>query len=253
MIKNFTVDKLKVCAFETRAEMGDAAAKAVHDKIMELLETKETINMLFAAAPSQNDVLASLVACKDIPWERINALHMDEYVNLAADAPQGFGNFLRNAIFGKVNFRTVSYLNGNAEDIEAECARYTALLEKYPLDIACIGIGENGHIAFNDPHVADFNDPKTVKCVDLDEKCRQQQVNDGCFAHIDLVPKNALTLTVPTIFNADYIACIVPAITKANAVNTTINGEIGEYCPATILRRHDNVTLYLDKDSSSRI
>lgn len=251
MQREFFTDKLKVLVADSREEMGNIAAEAIHGKILELLAEKEHINMLFAAAPSQNEMLDTLASYSDIPWERINALHMDEYVKLPADAPQGFGNFLRRAIFGKVNFRTVSYLDGNAADIEEECKRYTALLEQYPLDIACIGIGENGHIAFNDPHVADFNDPKLVKVVDLDDRCRQQQVNDGCFASFDLVPRNALTLTVPSIFAAGYIACVVPAATKAEAVKNTVEGEIGEYCPATVIRRHNDATLYLDPDSAS--
>lgn len=251
MRNSFTVDSLNVYEFETRQDMGIHAAQAVHDRILQLLREKEQINMLFAAAPSQNEMLASLAAYDDIPWQRVNALHMDEYVGLPADAPQGFGNFLRRAIFERVNFRSVFYLDGNAGDIERECARYTALLEEHPLDIACIGIGENGHIAFNDPHVAYFNDPQTVKCVELDERCRQQQVNDNCFTYLSQVPRRALTVTIPAIFNAQYIFCVVPARTKAEAVKTTLEGEIGEYCPATIIRRHKNAALYIDKDSAA--
>lgn len=253
MKKEMIADKLRVYCYETRQEMGQAAASALHSKLLELLESEEHINMLFAAAPSQNEMLSCLSSYNDIPWERINALHMDEYVGLPADAPQGFGNFLRRAIFDKKPFRTVSFLNGNADCIDSECSRYAKLLEEYPLDIACIGIGENGHIAFNDPHVADFNDPKVVKCVELDQRCRQQQVNDGCFENLCQVPKKALTLTVPTIFKAKYIFCVVPAITKAEAIKNTVEGEIGEYCPATVLRRHDNAILYLDADSASQL
>lgn len=247
----FTADDLTVCIFKTRQQMGSQAAVAVHDEILAQLAEKEHINMLFAAAPSQNEMLAALSACDDIPWERINALHMDEYVGLPADAPQGFGNFLRRAIFEKVNFRSVSYLNGNAEDLWAECRRYGALLDLYPLDISCIGIGENGHIAFNDPYVADFCDPETVKLVKLDERCRRQQVNDGCFAVLEQVPHVALTVTIPAILKAERIICVVPSKTKAEAVKSTVEGPIGEYCPATILRRHKDATLYLDVDSAA--
>ena len=207
--------------------------------------------MIFAAAPSQNEVLASLALDKEIPWERVNAFHMDEYIGLPADAPQGFGNFLKAHIFGLAPFKSVNYMDISAEDAEAECARYSALLAQYPTDIVVMGIGENGHIAFNDPPVADFADPKAVKPVLLDEICRNQQVNDGCFATIDDVPKYAITLTVPTLFAGKNLFCIVPAKTKANAVKATICGEIGEACPATILRRHENAILYLDGDSSS--
>lgn len=250
-MKNMKKDLLTVNIYDSRNQMGEAAAKDIKACILSLLETKETINMIFAAAPSQNEVLASLALDKEIPWNRVNAFHMDEYIGLSADAPQGFGNFLKAHIFGLAPFKSVNYINISAEDADAECARYSALLAQYPTDIVVMGIGENGHIAFNDPPVADFADPKAVKPVLLDEICRNQQVNDGCFATIDDVPKYAITLTVPTLFSGKYLFCIVPAKTKANAVKDTICGEIGEACPATILRRHENAILYLDNDSSS--
>ena len=250
-MKTMKKDLLTVNIYNSRTEMGEAAAKDIKACILSLLEKKETINMIFAAAPSQNEVLASLALDKEIPWERVNAFHMDEYIGLSADAPQGFGNFLKAHIFGLAPFKSVNYIDISATDAEAECARYSALLAQYPTDIVVMGIGENGHIAFNDPPVADFADTKAVKPVLLDEICRNQQVNDGCFATIDDVPKYAITLTVPTLFAGDHLFCIVPAKTKANAVKATICGEIGEACPATIIRRHENAVLYLDGDSSS--
>ena len=250
-MKTLKKDLLTVNIYDSRDEMGKAAGADIKACILKLLEKKETINMIFAAAPSQNEVLASLAEDKEIPWNRVNAFHMDEYIGLSADAPQGFGNFLKNAIFGRAPFKSVNYINVSATDAEAECARYSALLEANPTDIVVMGIGENGHIAFNDPPVADFKDTKKVKPVQLDEICRQQQVNDGCFATINDVPKTAITLTCPTLFSGDYLFCIVPAPTKANAVKATICGEIGEACPATILRRHENAILYLDPDSSA--
>ena len=250
-MKTMTKDLLKVNIYDTRDEMGKAAAKDIKACILSLLEKKETINMIFAAAPSQNEVLASLALDQEIPWNRVNAFHMDEYIGLSADAPQGFGNFLKAHIFGLAPFKSVNYIDISATDAEAECARYSALLAQYPTDIVVMGIGENGHIAFNDPPVADFADTKAVKPVLLDEICRNQQVNDGCFATIDDVPKYAITLTVPTLFAGDHLFCIVPAKTKANAAKATICGEIGEACPATILRRHENAVLYLDGDSSA--
>ena len=244
-------DLLTVNIYDSRDEMGKAAGADIKACILSLLEKKETINMIFAAAPSQNEVLASLALDKEIPWNRVNAFHMDEYIGLAADAPQGFGNFLKAAIFGRAPFRSVNYINISATDADAECERYSMLLADNPTDIVVMGIGENGHIAFNDPPVADFNDPKKVKPVQLDEICRQQQVNDGCFATINDVPKTAITLTCPTLFSGDHLFCIVPAPTKANAVKATVCGEISEACPATILRRHNSAVLYLDPDSSS--
>ena len=250
-MKTFKKDLLNVNIYETREEMGNAAARDIKARILSLLQTRETINMIFAAAPSQNEVLYALATDKEIPWNRINAFHMDEYIGLSADAPQGFGNFLKEHIFGLADFKSVSYIDITASDAEKECKRYAELLAKYPTDIVVMGIGENGHIAFNDPPVADFNDPKAVKSVELDEICRNQQVNDGCFAKIDDVPKTAITLTVPTLFAGDHLFCIVPAKTKAKAVKATLCDDINEKCPATVLRRHKSAILYLDGDSSS--
>lgn len=250
-MKTLKKDLLNVNIYETRDEMGKAAAKNIKECILSLLKEKETVNMIFAAAPSQNEVLAALALDAEIPWNRVNAFHMDEYIGLSPDMPQVFGSFLKAHLFGLVNFRSVNYIDCSAPDSELECARYADLLRKYPTDIVVLGIGENGHIAFNDPPVADFNDPMMVKAVKLDEICRNQQVNDGCFEKIDDVPKTAITLTVPTLFAADHLFCVVPAKTKARAVRAMLNDEISEKCPATILRRHKSAVLYLDSDSSS--
>ena len=249
-MKTYKVDKLNVEIYENRTLMGEAAARDIKAKIAELLSQKSEINMIFAAAPSQNDVLKSLVEDKEIEWDRVNAYHMDEYIGLDKNAPQGFGNFLKEHIFGLVPFKSVNYIDITTINPEKEAERYGKLLNENPTDIVIMGIGENGHIAFNDPPVADFNDKKTVKPVQLDEVCRQQQVNDGCFASIDKVPTHAMTLTVPTLVRAPYLFCIVPAPTKANAVYETLNGSIDEHCPASILRMHDNAKLYLDDQSS---
>ena len=251
-MKTFSKDKLNVKIMENRTQMGEVAAKDIHDRMLLLLSEKETINMIFAAAPSQNDVLSSLIKYDDIEWNRINAFHMDEYIGLGeALKDRSFSTYLTDHIFGKVPFKSINLINSTATDAKAECERYTKILNDNPTDIVVMGIGENGHIAFNDPWVAKFDDEYVVKVVDLDDVCRQQQVNDGCFENIDLVPKQAMTLTCPTLTRANHLFCIVPAITKANAVKTTIEGDISEDCPATLLRRHDDATLYLDGDSSS--
>lgn len=242
-------NKLETRIYRTREEMGAAAAEKFAKEVNKLLGTKAEINVIFAAAPSQNEFLQSL-KYENLDWQRINAFHMDEYIGLAADAPQGFGNFLKERLFSQFNFKSVNYLNGNADDIESECTRYASLLAKYPVDIVCMGIGENGHLAFNDPPVADFEDPKIVKVVVLDEVCRQQQVNDGCFAALNKVPKQALTLTIPALLSAGYINCVVPGPTKAQAVAHTLNSEISTENPATILRTHPKAVLFLDQDSS---
>ena len=250
-MNTFTKDQLRVNVYSSRDEMGMAAAADVKAAILRALADKETINMIFAAAPSQNEVLANLATDREIPWDRVNAFHMDEYIGLDKNAPQGFGNFLRDHIFGIAPFKSVNYIRIDAPDAEEECRRYEKLLRDNPVDIVVLGIGENGHIAFNDPPFADFDDTRLVKTVKLDEVCRNQQVNDGCFARIDDVPTHALTLTVPALMSGKELYCIVPAKTKANAVDRTVNGEITEDCPASVLRTHSSATLYLDPDSAS--
>ncbi len=252
MIREFVAGKLHVMIYESRELMGAAAADAIAAEVNDLMKQKEEVNIIFAAAPSQNEVLGGL-RCKALEWNRINAFHMDEYVGLADDAQQRFGKFLADALFDHVVFRSVHFINGNAPDINAECARYAALLEKYPADIICLGIGENGHIAFNDPPVADFHDRLMVKEVELDQACRQQQVNDGCFASIDVVPTHAITLSVPALMKGKSLHCVVPGATKIDAVDNTIHREVREQYPSTILKTHPKAALYLDIISSSHI
>jgi len=253
MTKTLNKDLLQVKIYDTRDELGKSSAAEAATKIRELLKQKETINIIFAAAPSQNEFLAFLTKEKDIDWSRVNGFHMDEYIGLSKDASQGFGNFLKAGIFDLLPFRSVHYLNGQCTSPEKECERYGKLLATYPTDIVCMGIGENAHIAFNDPAVADFNDLAKVKVVPLDEVCRQQQVNDGCFNSFSEVPKRALTLTVPTLISASYLFCMVPGKTKAAAVYNTINQSVVEKYPATILRRHKNAILYIDQDSACKL
>lgn len=247
----FFADKLQVQVHPTRVIMGAVAAEQAAAAIVRLLAVQPVVNIIFAAAPSQQEFLETLAVQPGINWQRVNAFHMDEYAGLPADAPQGFGNFLRDRIFSKVPFGEVFYLNGQAADPVAECRRYAALLEQYPTDIVNMGIGENAHIAFNDPHVADFNDPVLVKMVDLDEACRRQQVNDGCFATIAEVPRYALTLTVPALMRGRYLFCMVPGEKKATAVQHTLQGAVGEACPSSVLRTHPAAVLYLDRDSAA--
>jgi len=250
-LRKIKKDCLTVKAFPSRDQMGAAAAAENAACIAKLMEEKETVNMIFAAAPSQNEVLKGLCEDKSIQWQRINAFHMDEYVGLDCDAPQRFVNFLKDALFDHVPLRNVFLLDGNNGDEEID--RYSRLLEENPVDIVCMGIGENGHIAFNDPHVADFKDSALVKVVDLDETCRMQQVHDGCFASLDKVPTHALTLTVPALARAKYHFCVVPAPTKAQAVYNTVCGSIGEHCPATVLRNLPNAVMYCDRDSAAQL
>lgn len=247
---NLKKNKLTVQVFSDRQSMGKSAASDVAQAICKLLKEKEEINMIFAAAPSQNDFLAALIADKSIEWNRINAFHMDEYIGLKPTS-QGFGNFLSEHIFTKVAFKQVYYIQMKKDGFEAECERYTRLLSERAIDIVCMGIGENGHLAFNDPHVADFNDKDWMKVVDLAPQCREQQVHDGCFQSLDEVPTQAFTLTIPILMSAAYTFCIVPAPTKAEAVYNTLYAPLCEKYPSTILREKENARLYLDMDSAS--
>lgn len=253
VLKDFYCDKLRVRVFDSRKAMGDCAGEEAAACIKKLLAEKETINVMFAAAPSQNETLARLVRDTEIDWTRINAFHMDEYIGLDPAHPAGFRNFLRRAIFDEKPFRSVNFLNGDAPDAQQEAARYDALLREHPLDVCILGVGENGHIAFNDPPVADFDDPKYVKIVELEQRCRVQQVNDGCFETVEQVPTHALSVTIPGLCAAKHMFCSVPAATKAEAIGHIVHDAISTACPATILRRHENAYLYTDADAGKNI
>ncbi|MDB5242628.1 MAG: glucosamine-6-phosphate deaminase [Spirosoma sp.] len=247
----FNVDQLQVKLFKNRQELGQDAARVVADRIKEISGKQDFVNIIFASAPSQNEFLEALAQESGIDWRRVRAFHMDEYMGLPADAPQSFGQYLKQRLFDKLPIKEVFYIDGNAADLQQECRRYSALLEQYPTDMVCLGIGENCHIAFNDPHVADFNDPVLVKMVELDLTSRQQQVHDACFESLNQVPEYALTLTIPALVRAPYLFCMVPARHKAEAIYHTLMDPISEKYPATILRSHLGATLFIDEDSAA--
>lgn len=253
LLKTIKRDSLCIKIFDTREEGGKLAASDGASAIRALLTEKEWVNIIFAAAPSQNDTLQALIAEPDIDWSRVRAFHMDEYVGFGRECPQSFGFYLYDHVFGKLPFGEVHYLNGAAADPEAECDRYAALLAQYPTDIVFLGIGENAHIAFNDPWIADFNDPKLVKLVPLDEVCRNQQVHDGCFPTLEDVPTHAFSLTVPALVKAQHLFCTVPCVTKSNAVYQTANAPINEETPATAMRNHPHAVMYCDAESGARL
>lgn len=252
--QRFIIDKLNLSVFANRELMGKTGAKEAGVLIRELLAEKEQVNIIFASAPSQMDVLNGLLFEDGIDWGRVNAFHLDEYIGLATDAPQSFGNYLRVRFFTKLPFKQVFYMNSNAVDIDGECDRYSELLRKYPLDIAFLGIGENGHIAFNDPHIADFNDPLLVKVNDsLDDICQQQQVTDGWFKSVDEVPSSALTVTISALMAATYIFTTAPGSTKQNIIKQCLEGPITTACPGTVIRLHKASRLFLDADSAAML
>ena len=253
VVLEFCQDQLEVAVCPNREAMGCTAAAEVGALIQRLLETRQYINMMFAAAPSQSEFLEELLQMEGIDWSRVNGFHLDEYVGLDKTHPQRFAAFLGNHIFDKAPFNKVYYIEDTDLKGDGVVSRYSNLLREHPIDIACIGIGENGHIAFNDPHVADFADPHNFKIVDLDDRCRTQQVNDGCFPNFDAVPTRAYTVTVPGIMSARYIYCIVPSKNKSEAVKATLRGPIESSCPASKLRSHQRAKLYLDMEAASLI
>ena len=252
MTKNLKVDNLEVAVYEEPTAMGMAAADFVQKKLAEAIASKGSANLILATGASQFKFLEALKE-KDIDWQKITVFHLDEYKDISDKHPASFRKYLKDRILDDVKPRKIHFLNGDAEDIETELNQYSEALKKHPIDIACIGIGENGHIAFNDPDVADFNDPKLVKLVTLDEACRNQQLGEGWFPTFDDVPKQALSLTITAILNCKTISCVVPDERKAEAVHNTLYNEINTECPATILRRHEDTKLFLDKSSATKV
>lgn len=245
-------DNLRIKIFENKEELGEAAAISVAIKLNSAISEKGSANLILATGASQFQFLEHLQK-QPVNWEKITVFHLDEYLGMAVTHPASFRKYLKDRILESVHPRQVYYLNGDDADVEAEAKRYEGILKTHPIDVACIGIGENGHIAFNDPPVADFNDPKLVKVVELDEACRQQQLGEGWFPSIDDVPTHALSLTIPAIMRCKAISCVVPDERKSTAIYNTVISDISTRCPATILRKHPDAVLYLDQGSASKL
>ena len=251
LIDSFRADQLNVYVYESRPSMGAAAAAVVAGEIRALIEARNRAVGIFASAPSQNEFLAALVETPNIDWSRVVLFHLDEYLGMDERAPQSFRRFLIDRLVSKVQLSAFHGLRGDSEDGAVETKRYSELLAANPPDFAVLGIGENGHLAFIDPPFCNFDDPQSVKVVELDEVCRAQQVNDGAFATIDDVPRHALSLTIPTIMARPRLFAIVPGPAKREAIKSTIEGPVATSCPASILRRHHDAHLFIDRDSAS--
>jgi glucosamine-6-phosphate deaminase len=248
--RNFRADELNIYIYESRPKMGQAAASVIAAEVRRAIEERGKAVVILASAPSQNEFLASLSEAPDIDWSRVTAFHLDEYLGMDDQAPQSFRKFLIDRLVSRVPLGQFHGLRGDAPDGAAEAKRYAELLEQNPPDFAVLGIGENGHLAFIDPPLCDFNDPEPVKVVQLDEICRNQQVNDGAFASIDDVPKNALSLTIPTLMARPKLFAIAPGPAKRQAIKNTVEGPISTTCPASILRTHPNAHLFIDAISA---
>ncbi len=253
-LDEFSVDSLRVVVYDNRFAMGHAAAVFVAKAIAARQAQAGRANVVFAAAPSQDEFLGALAEPGRVDWTRIVAFHMDEYLGLKADHPASFRKYLREHLFDRVGLDADRLRLIPGEDRKrplATCLAYEALLGASPTDVLCAGIGENGHLAFNDPPVADFLDPVKIKPVRLDHACRVQQVHDGCFSSIDDVPTHAYTLTIPALLSAPVVSLCVPGPRKAAAVRTALRGPISEDCPASALRRHAGAVLFLDREAAA--
>jgi glucosamine-6-phosphate deaminase len=247
MTTGMAADRIRIEA--TAEAMGELAAADVAREIKRVLEERDVVRMVFAAAPSQANLLSSLAADTTIEWGRVWAFHMDEYIGLPKDAPQRFGNWLRRTFFDRVGLGKVSLIEPG--DDPEECAEtYARELEQRPIDIVCLGIGINGHLAFNDPP-ADFNDPLDVKVVRLEQESRQQQVDEGLFPSIEVVPTHAVSLTIPRLLRATRLFCCVPGTPKERAVTRALSGTVDPESPASILQTHPGCTIYLDEQSAA--
>lgn len=236
--------------FETRDALGEAAAKDAAAVIEHAIRERGEARVMAATGNSQYDVVKALAKLTSVDWSKVTIFHMDEYVGVDENHPAGFRRWIRERVEEKLHPKVVHYINGE-NDVDAEIVRYTALLEEGPLDLAFVGFGENGHIAFNDPPVADFRDPKMLKCVSLDDTCKQQQVNEGHFPTLADVPMQAITVTCSGLLRAAAWVSCVPEARKANAVKCALEGPIGTACPASISRLHENTSVYLDTESAA--
>ncbi len=243
---------LNVSIFATPQELGVAAADKSAEIITQAIRTRGRARILVATGNSQLGMIPHLAA-KQLPWDQVDAFHLDEYVGISATHPASFRHWIKTRFEDRVRPRSMSYITGDAPDPDAEAARYAKLLLAGPIDLAFVGFGENGHIAFNDPPVADFNDPLTVKRVELDTACRVQQVNEKHFPDIASVPREALTVTCSGLRRAAHWICCVPELRKATAVQQALEGPLTTACPASVVRYHPQAFIYLDRDSSSKL
>jgi glucosamine-6-phosphate deaminase len=251
------VEDLEVRVHPDPVSLGREAAERAAGALRDAVAARGSARAMFATGNSQFafvDALSSFHSGdeeEDVPWHAIDVFHMDEYVGAGPDHPAGFQRWIRERVTERVHPRSAHYLDGLAEPQE-ECERYAALLAG-GMDLVCLGVGENGHLAFNDPGVADFEDPLDVKVVTLDDACRRQQVGEGHFPDLDAVPAQAMTVTIPALLRANVVLAIVPEGRKAQAVHDALTDPVSPQCPASILRTRDNVTLFLDLDSSAEL
>jgi glucosamine-6-phosphate deaminase len=249
--RTFRAGEMRVLVFPSGPALGAAAAEHTARILAGAVAERGSARVIMATGNSQLAFVAALRERAEIPWQNITVFHMDEYAGMGDDHPASFRKWIRERVATPLRPGEVQYLQGDAADLAAECRRYEAALRAAPLDLVCMGIGENGHIAFNDPPVADFRDPVWVKIVELDEACRRQQVGEGHFAGFDDVPTHALSLTVPALLAPRALQVVAPERRKAEAVRDALAGPVSTACPASILREQPHATLFLDSESAA--
>ena len=247
----FTVGKASVQIFPSQFAASQAAASKAAAILSAGISESGLVRIIVGTGLSQADMIDILARSTGLDWSRVEVFHMDEYVGLSRSHPASFRGWLESRLVELVHPKQVNYLNADAPDLTRECRRYGELLCAAPIDLCFLGFGENGHIAFNDPHVADFSDPLIVKRVTLDEKCRRQQVGEKNFDTLNLVPQEALTITCPVLLSAKYLICCVPERRKAEAVRDALEGPLSQSCPASIVRTHPQAFIFLDRNSAS--
>jgi glucosamine-6-phosphate deaminase len=249
--RNFVVGNVRAHIYDSKIDLGAAAAKSATAVIRNGIQSAGRARIIVATGNSQLELIDALANAPDVDWRSVEIFHMDEYVGIAADHPSSFRYWIKTRVEEKVHPLKVHYLAGDAKDVDGEIVRYSQLLNAGPIHLAFVGFGENGHIAFNDPPVADFEDPLILKRVALDDRCRQQQTGEGHFPAVESVPKEALTITCTGLFRAERWICCVPDTRKAEAVRGALEGPISTACPASMVRMHPNAKVFLDSSSAA--
>jgi len=252
-VKYLRAGSARIEVHPTRRAAGSAAANAAAGALTELAKTRDSIGVICATGASQFDTLSALTLIPDLPWGQVRGFHMDEYIGISANHPASFRHYLRERLTQKVRMKEFLGISGDGPDSEEVARAYAETLRAADPQLCLLGIGENGHLAFNEPDVADFRDPLDAKIVQLDRMCREQQVAEGWFANIDAVPESAITLTVPALMRVPRLIASVPGPRKARIVRRTLEEPISAACPATILRTHPNATIYLDRESAGEL
>jgi glucosamine-6-phosphate deaminase len=251
--RNFLVDALNVRIYENPSLLAADAALIVREYLISLLATKNSASILLATGDSQIQFLQQLISLGGIDWSKITLFHLDEYLGISGDSPASFRYYLREKVEKLVRSHQFNYINGDGLLPLVECRRYGELLQRETIDLCFLGIGENGHLAFNDPDVADFEDPDPVKLVKLDDRNRQQQYEQGNFPDLASVPQYAFTVTLPTICQAKKIVCLASTMRKAKIIEEMLTGTIATHCPASILRKQPQATLFLDREAAGNL